>query len=259
VLTIADTRSLRLPLDPYRGDPATHRAISQARALVFVRCMRRFGFELRRPQITGPVPSANGQRYGLLDEAQARVHGYHPPPAGDQEGRSTEPELSSPAAVAVADGTGRRVPGLPEDGCTGEARRRLEQGGPVLDDPVFDDPGLVDRLSLGLYARSERDGRVRRVFGAWSACMRRAGYDYLDPMKANDDPVFRTERPSPTEIATATADVRCKHQTNVAGVWATVETAYQQRAVGRYAEQLRAIKAVLDTQVRNATQVLEEA
>lgn len=256
VLPIADPGGLSLPLDGYQPSPAARRTINEASAVLLVRCMRRFGFEVPRPRPTGPPPSANGSRYGLVDEEQARRHGYHPPPkagAGRPGGPPSEPELS-PAAEAVAEGTGQRVPGLPAGGCLGEARRKLAEGGPT---PA--DPSLVDRLSLESYTRSEQDSRTRRVFGAWSGCMRRAGYDYVDPMKANDDPAFRTARPSAREIAIATADVRCKRETNVVGTWATVETAYQQRAIDRHAEQLQAAKALLEAEVRTATRIVAGA
>lgn len=45
--------------------------------------------------------------------------------------------------------------------------------------------------------------------------MRRAGFDYADPLVAHRDPVFQGERPSGQEIAMATADVRCKKEVDL--------------------------------------------
>jgi hypothetical protein len=248
-LQVADTRQLSLPLDAYQPSPATTRTLNQARIGLFVECMRQFGFRLQPPQPTGTPPATNEGRYGLADEREAQRSGYHPARVG-RPPQASGPAMS-PAAQAVANGTGQRVAGLPEGGCLAEARRRLAEGGPTPPDPE-----LVDKLKSDSYARSQQDSRMRRAITAWSACMRRAGYDYADPMKANDDPAFQSERPSAAEIAVATADVRCKREVNLVGIWATVESAYQQRFIDRNPEQLQVFKALMEAQVRNAARVL---
>ncbi|MPZ85665.1 MAG: hypothetical protein GEV28_36910 [Actinophytocola sp.] len=65
---------------------------------------------------------------------------------------------------------------------------------------------------------AEADSRVRAVFTGWSRCMSAAGFDYRDPMAANNDPTFGTGVPTAEEIATATADVACRTEENVNGV-----------------------------------------
>jgi hypothetical protein len=251
VLSVGDLRTFRLPLDRYRLSPAQATTLSRARNLLYAGCMGRFGFHLEPPRGGGPVPFVgNEQRYGIDDERQASKHGYHPavPPAS----QSGEPSLSV-AAAAVADGTGpgtykgRRVPA---GGCLGQALRELGRGGPV---PA--DPGLAERLGLESYVRTSQSGPMRPVFSQWSACMGQAGFDYANPRKANNDPAWRTPRPSTREVATAVADARCKRQVHLVDRWATVETAYQQQQVAQHAEQLEILAKALATRVRNAARV----
>ncbi len=85
--------------------------------------------------------------------------------------------------------------------------------------------------------------------------MRRAGFGYANPLEANRNPVFRTEYPSQQEIATATADARCKREINLITTWARVETAYQQHALRNHAEQLEIIKNQLEKKLENATRI----
>jgi hypothetical protein len=248
VLTVGDLRTFRLPLDRYRLSEDQATTVSRGRNRLYAGCMRRFGFPLEPPRAGEGVPFVgNEQRYGIDDERQASKHGYHP--AVTPATQSGEPSLS-PAAAAVADGTGSRIHRgrrVPAGGCLGWALRELGRGGPV---PA--DPGLAERLGLESYVRTSEAGPMLPVFSHWSACMRRAGFDYASPRKANNDPAWRTRRPSTREVATAVADARCKREVRLVDFWATAETAYQQHQVARHAEQLEILARALATRVRNA-------
>ena len=251
VLKVGDLRAFRLPLDRYRLSPAQAELVDRARNRLFTSCMRRFGFHLELPRGGDPIPVVgNEQRYGVDDERQARKYGYHPAVRPPTE--SGEASLS-PAAAAVADGTGRRTykgRAVPAGGCLGRALRELGSGGPVPPDL-----GLAERLDLESYVDTSESGPMRPVFARWSTCMGRAGFIYADPREANNDPAWRTSRPSNREIATAVADVRCTREVHLVDLWATVETAYQQHQVAQHAQQLEILAKALATRVRNATRV----
>ena len=85
--------------------------------------------------------------------------------------------------------------------------------------------------------------------------MGRAGFHYATPRQANNDPAWRTPRPSTRERATAVADARCKRQVQLVDLWATVETAYQQHQVAQPADQLEVLTRTLATRVSNAARV----
>ena len=249
----AAPRQLALPLDPYLPSPAHLDLLARARRILVVRCMGRFGVAPPAPAPAIPLPPAgNAQRYGLVDAHEARTQGYHL--AGTEAGVVRPLPGLSPVQRAVLTGAGsaRSLRGpLPAGGCHGEAQRILDAGAPSPRDP-----SLGQVLGLQSFARSKEDRRVRAVFGAWSACMRRAGFSYRDPMEANDDPAFLTERPSRAEIAVAVADVGCKQAVGLVGAWASVEAADQERALHRHASELELVRRLLDTQERNAARVL---
>lgn len=252
VLSVGDLRAFRLPLDRYRLSPAQAEMVDRARNQLFSGCMRRFGFDLAPPAASRQLTVVgNAQRYGVDDEAQAGTHGYHPatpPPATPVR----EPRLSA-AAEAVADGSGPRTyrgRRVPAGGCLRQALRQLGRGGPI---PA--EPGLAERLDLESYVRTSESGPMRPVFARWSICMGRAGFNYATPREANNDPAWRTPRPSTRELATAVADARCKREVHLVDLWATVETAYQQHQVAQHAEQLEILARALATRVRNAARV----
>lgn len=80
------------------------------------------------------------------------------------------------------------------------------------------------------------------------------GYDYRTPLDPPHDPRFAGGLPA-AEIATATADVACKKQANVVGVWFAVESAYQKRLVAKDRDVLRRLRRFNLALVRRAAQV----
>jgi hypothetical protein len=250
--TVTDLKQLVLPLNSYQPTQAEEARLAKAGNVLFRQCMRRFGFELGEPPLAQPPPFAeNERRYGLVDEERAGKIGYDAPEI-DQRVRPVEPEISA-EAKAVAEGKGERTRAgqqVPDGGCLGEARRKLAEGTAGADDQ------LVVRLGDKAGERAEQDSRVRKAFGDWSACMKRAGYDYAGPWQAHDNPEFTDSGSSEREIATAVADTRCKRETNLINIWVSVETAYQERVIGSHTEELDRVKSSLLAQLRNADRVL---
>lgn len=254
MLTITDTATLSLPLDPFRLGTRTLPLSARASDVLVNRCLARFGFAPLPP--TPVVPTTAGpsaRRYGVTDLALARVRGYHGPAAAPVAERR-RPELS-PAAQAVLSGTGQASYSgqqVPQGGCLGEAERRLRTGAPTVPNM-----SLGEDLSAETYGRSAEDSRVRGAFTAWSGCMKALGYDYVSPVTAIDDPAFvATEAPTDRERAVAVADIGCKRKVNLIAIWATVETAYQRGALDRNAEALDTLRKSFRVQEKNAAAIL---
>jgi hypothetical protein len=112
---------------------------------------------------------------------------------------------------------------VPEGGCMGEARRALVRDGAV------GEAEPVRRIDTASVLRAMEDPRVRSAFDQWSACMEKRGHAYDDPWQAINDKAFRGPGVTPREIATAVADVACKRETNLVGVWYAVDAAYLSR------------------------------
>lgn len=94
------------------------------------------------------------------------------------------------------------------------------------------------------------DSRFRNAVSKWSECMAKAGYHYDDPVaplvdKKWDRPVGEDGSqapPSAAEIATATADVKCKMSTDLVGTAIAVQSAYDQQYIQSHRDQLAAFR-----------------
>jgi hypothetical protein len=255
MLTVDDMKTFGFPLDPYVYSHYTQPSYARAFAMLYGRCMARFGFTSPPDLPRRPPPLARHEsRYGVTNENEVKVHGYHPA-FSDPDEPSTSPSPISPAELAVGMGEGgqrtHRGQPVPEGGCRGEAQSKLEAGAPAVEDIR-----LGETLANDSFGRALEDSRVRAVTDEWSACMTGRGYDYATPEKANNDPAFATESPTSNEIAVALADVRCKKETNYINIRASVETAYQQRALEKNAEALELVRKSFEIQERNAAKVI---
>jgi hypothetical protein len=254
-----------LPLDTYVPSKQEYVTVLRAVWKLTSDCVARFGarYTASEDVLTSDVPPLdrlNERRYGLFSAELAARSGYAAPvperPAAGSVGWDPTPNEKFLVVGRTGEFAGtkelpRDVNGtrLPADGCGGESWRKLADG---ARSPA--DPQLPDRLRTRAYDRAENDSRLRSAMSAWNDCMTRRGYSYTSIWGPNDRPWPRP--PGADEIATATADVACKKETNLVGVWFTVEKAYQQRAVDRNAEALAVVKAHLQAQARTAVKVL---
>jgi hypothetical protein len=260
---VLDPAGLRLPLEEYQFSDAQWARVTSAQQILATACMRRFGLRYDPVENAGrsPVRSRTDRRYGLADPGQARAHGYQLP--ADSTGPVSRPALSDDQ-VTVLEGRSvghgpERSPApvrhrgkpVPEGGCMGEARRALVRDGAV------GEAEAVRRIDTASVLRAMEDPRVRSAFDRWSACMEKRGHAYDDPWQAINDKAFRGPGVTPREIATAVADVACKRETNLVGVWYAVDAAYQRRMLAAAgARRLEALKERKRGQLAAAGHVL---
>ncbi|MEO3977964.1 hypothetical protein [Streptomyces sp. CAU 1734] len=261
--------ALVLPIEPYLFTDRQVTRLLRARGILTARCMRRYGHDWPEPPArsrgTGTLNPANtAHRYGLSSMSVAARVGYHPAapdahPAGKPEkssGPSPGPEQMAALTGLDAGGTpvrtDRRGRTLPPGGCLGEATAALSG-----DPEKIGNRELVGAVNIGSYQRSQRDPRVREVFRAWSRCMAGHGHDYPDPTRVpGTAPEFGGPEAGAAELALARADVRCKWETNVIGVWFSVDAAYQRRAMGDHRRELAAVAQDIRRQLAGADRVL---
>lgn len=259
VLKTAD--NLVLPLDAYVLSGDERVVVNRAEAALAEDCLRRFGISEKLPNFSsaqGPSEGRYARRYGLLDMALATANGYRPA----KEEASTESDIQqrptlSAEAVTVYTGRGpSHVNGkvVPQGGCQGEAREKLDDG------PSRARAGsLVELLDKQANDSAEDDKRTRDAMLRWGECMAKAGFHYKDVWGPNGDPAWReTTEPSSEEISIARADVACKHEVNLVGVWHAVEVAYQNQAIKQNREKLDAERMRLTGTVELARDVLKE-
>lgn len=272
VPVLLESKTLAFPLASYEPDAQQSGMLAEAQDVLIDQCMRRYGFlyELRR-SAGSAATGDEGRRYGLSDAAEAAQHGYANPeigrvqkppqkPMGPNEklvlgGLEVDPSLPVPmnqeeaekSDVAATVVGGQKVPA---GGCRRESFLKLYA--PSKDSV---DVMVSQNFRFDGYARSQEDSRVRKVIKSWSACMGKAGYTVDSPMGPPPG-IGDSNFSSPQAIAIAKQDVQCKKETNLVGVWYTVETAYQKRLVEQNAETLDRAKKQLDERIKLAASLI---
>ncbi|MFI6207358.1 hypothetical protein ACIBAI_13275 [Streptomyces sp. NPDC051041] len=258
----------KMPIDPYRISNAEHAELRAAEQLLVNACLERLGSDYRSPHtaVVRPAPEAP---YGITDRQWARDHGYRIPPGLQSR---PDPDAAQPDATAQAlitggvayaeDGepmpfadvekvTRYRGRAVPEGGCLGEARRTLAER-----DDNRDLTGVPRDIYGEAYQKSQQDPEVKRVFAAWSDCMREKGHDYASPLDPSNDPRFPEDPPaSADEKRTAVADVACKERTGLVAVWHRVESAIERSLMAEHPDELAAARADRETRLANARRV----
>jgi hypothetical protein len=249
--------NLGLPLDAYQPTPESLALWVRAGEVLTRQCMRRYGLDWpHRPTAASSRP-AHDRRYGILDPHQVATLGYHPPPiTGPRRDRSSAP-LFSQDQMAVAQGAVQSYHGVAvrPGGCLAEAQRLLTAGAPDVR-PGDASPVLPQEMEGDATTLTTHDSRLRKVWADWSECMTARGFRYATPWHANNDPQWRTPTASAQEIATATADLACRQQTNLVGLWYAIEVAYQNRAIEQHTAALARWKAAVEANTNNALRIL---
>ena len=262
---ITNPATVSLPIDAYKITNDQYQKIDAATIAVETSCMKRYGFDYAPFVVpaTGPnAPNQNARRYGAADLATVSQYGYHP--AGTRQSvtkTSVPPKMSDVMFSVLGSGAGPHVGlptpatyngiAVPKGGCVGEAENKLDTG--ATDIGLS---GIVEQINADGFNHALSDDRVKTVFAAWSACMQADGYNYATPQEAANDSKWHSPQASTTEIAAATADVRCKQKTNVLGVWVAVESAYEQQLIEQHAPELAQVKKNIDDALRRAGAVV---
>jgi hypothetical protein len=252
VPSLLASAGLRLPVQDYLPTEEQQWQLTRARLVLIRQCMRGFGLEYHVEPVSsagyGPR-SLTDRRYGITDSELAHISGYGlgaRDPA--KQPQPAKPDVG-PEGTNVLTGQGQSVvrgTKVPDGGCMAQAERDLDRSA-----PAGADANLGQKLQFQSYEASKQDSQVRTVTASWSACMAKAGYQYADPIAAAGDPAFEGTV-NPAQIAVAEADIRCKGETNLVGVWFTVESAYQRHQIDQNAGAYAAVKEAIATRQQNA-------
>ncbi|MFE7529883.1 hypothetical protein ACFU7Y_29825 [Kitasatospora sp. NPDC057542] len=238
-------------------------------------CMRRYNQAYTvPPRPTKASPwydryDVMGRRYGISDAEAARKWGYHPRPDTSNAPSATPAVLGqlTQEAQTILMGAnpqdGQRVTSfagkaLPEGGCLAELDRLLPgaSGGPA--GPAGGGEGVVTTIKAASFTDSQSDPKVVAAVASWSACMKGHGYSVTDPLKASDLFETATGPASSQEIDQAQADVACKQETNLLGVWFAVESDLQNKAINKNSAELGKVKETLDAETKALDKLREQ-
>ncbi|WP_406860611.1 hypothetical protein ABZO31_09180 [Streptomyces sp. HUAS MG47] len=252
-----------LPIEGYLVSQKEKEQILKASRMEAKSCMARFGFSYSWSTPSGQkvAPDDNAsnrsRRYGIVDPVAASKYGYGLGVAEIQDSSGQAPSAAmseaatrvflgnSDPTVKVQDGAEVNGQKIPEGGCAGEAKRKIGNG---LSNRA------ANEINMASFSVSLSDEKVKAVLARWSQCMQKHGYDFkspLDPLKT-----MGVGSATPREKATAQADVQCKYETNLIGVWNSVESAIQKAMIGKKEEILEEGRRETDRSLRNASAVL---
>ncbi|WP_328920509.1 hypothetical protein OG911_23205 [Streptomyces sp. NBC_00208] len=260
---------LPMPVDPYRLSGADRTVLYAAEQKLVASCMRTYDVGYRAPD-TGNARPAPEAPYGVTDPRWARDYGYRLPPGllGGRPASAAQPDLSTVSLITGGisydpDGhvlrnedqqrlTTYKGKPVPPGGCLGQARRTL-----AGNDGNRDLTRVGSQIYGTAYAKSKQDRRVTAVIAAWSACMKKQGFDYTSPLDPANDPGFPKAPPADArEKRTAVADVACKKKTGLVDVWHRAESAVERSLMTNRTAELAAAKADRDTRLKNARRVI---
>ncbi|MFJ8012671.1 hypothetical protein [Streptomyces sp. NPDC096339] len=272
VPALLESRTLVFPLAPYTPNGRQLAVLDEAQDVLIDQCMQRYGFRFQQRRRAETAPKQDdSRRYGISDPAEAAQSGYTNPQLGrgskpQQQSRGAneklvlnglevDPSLQVPmnqeeaekSDVATTVVGGQKVPA---GGCLRESALKLFT--PTKDTV---DTMVAQGYGLEAYGRAQKDSRVVAATKAWSECMGKRGYaGFTDPTGLPPG-IDDSNIGSPQAITMATQDVACKKESNLVGIWYTVEVAYQQRAIERNAETLDLAKKQLDERMKLAAQL----
>lgn len=272
VPTLLESRNLTFPMTAYVPDSRQQDLLLQAQDVLTDQCMKRYGFRFQIARKPSP-PEEYTRRYGLSDPAEVAQYGYDNPPrtsskspqpaVGPNEdlvlhGLQVDPSVQIPQTQEEAEKSdlatttvgGQKVPA---GGCARESALKLLS--PTKDTVDYTVPQTF--RSDG-YARSQKDSRVVKVIKSWSECMQKNGFTVDSPMGPPPG-INDSNLSSPQAISTAKQDLECKKQTNLVGIWYTVELAYQKRVIEQNAETLDRVKKQLDERMKLAASLIAGA
>ncbi|MFE3476530.1 hypothetical protein ACFXOI_33860 [Streptomyces bacillaris] len=191
-----------------------------------------------------------GRRYGISDMEQAKKYGYRLPnnaPAPWEPKPGLETTIFTGSGPEIVDGAldNKRIPA---GGCRGETAAKF----PAPRTPE------ADELDASIFEQARSDRGVVAAVGAWSSCMKKAGFERSHPLE--DLGAFvSSATPGDEEIAQAVTDVRCKEETRLVEIWSTEESARQEYAIKLGSSKLTKEKALKDSNVSKARQAYQKA
>ncbi|MFD3468488.1 hypothetical protein ACFWWM_19335 [Streptomyces sp. NPDC058682] len=260
------TSALSLPMDAYTDTEAERIRMGQVQQALVSRCMARYGFAyegVRSAEAPGAGPEdRHAYLFGLADPAYAAAHGYDRSAGEGSPAKPAPPQLSDSAyvvmngerpgaqsgtapdanteeeAALVDSGLTAAGQKVPAGGCGREAFRKLYA-------PTKNSVDLLFTFGLASEAhdRSRQDSRVVDALKKWSSCMDKSGYAGIEsPYDVVEKLGLQDDKGGPKAVTAAKADVACKREVNLVGIWGAVEKAYQERLVEEHAETLALYK-----------------
>ncbi|MFC9270674.1 hypothetical protein ACFTXJ_23210 [Streptomyces zhihengii] len=235
--------------------------MQRAEQLLVKECMEEAGFSYWADVLPTP-DDLRGGGYVLTDAAWAKRNGYGSPvrerlqrlqrddpnhtyanalPENERGRYSRALGGDSSSSMVTAALPGGGTVGIPRDSCLSDAKGRLYGDFEAW----YRADRTVTHLARLYAAEVVEDGRTATALGAWSACMREAGHDYVDPPSVRDDLPSRTEgltgdQAFAVEAELAVAEARCATRTPLAETLRALTAEYRAPLMTEYGDDVAA-------------------
>lgn len=234
VLRLTSATPVHMPLDPYLTPLSQVRLLDAGEKVATANCMHSLGF---RDWTASTVQTRVASDHGDVDfidylDPSAAKGGY---PAQDlspttraQTGPMGPVRTPSQEEMQAYNGSKQLTAAgqkIPPGGCDKAGERAI----------VGTETLKADPRSLESMARTNaiQDSRVVHAIATWSSCMASSGFHYHTPLDAQFYSPWSQRLPGTTassqELKVGAADATCRIKTNLAGIYKSVEIAYQQR------------------------------
>ncbi|MEU2235354.1 hypothetical protein ACH4A8_39620 [Streptomyces vietnamensis] len=260
----SDTAGLSLPIDEFMAKGSDLEQTARAMTVLETRCASRFGFSLKLPEPTSPGFGKNTRRYGVPESLEvAQKFGFHMPKNDPRAAKNRSGVPPTEEQMKILTGSTPQGPvkeyhgiAVPEGGCAGEAGRAISGS----DDARAGHSPRAEEIRAHSFELSRQDPRVIAAQAAWVKCMSAQGYsNYKTSFDAGGDSRWNTPVATSQEIAVALADWNCAKSANLVGVWAAIETAYQNTQIDQHAEELKQAQADLRAQAKRVASIVSGA
>ncbi|MGP3936841.1 hypothetical protein [Nonomuraea sp. KM88] len=247
-------RTLHLPFDAYRPNSADLVLTDRAADVLTKRCMaarRETWREITETDVGDVRYITHRRRYGLAEDEVARRVGYHlPQDPGVLFVRRLRAERDSALRPTA------RVAAYGKDGKGGCVKEALDY---VNRFALTEDRAFVHRLGTQTFDSAWTRPAAERAVEQWSSCMAMAGFAYKGPGEAGIISRWGgpASKPTPQEIATATADVTCKKATNLVPILVRVESKLQEQVLRQEKEKFAAIAARIGQMRSRLTSIVQ--
>lgn len=236
---ITSRAPIAMPLDSFMTPMNDIKLIDTARTIAATNCMHSLGFaDWTNDSVVDSVPSdyQESDILDYLDPTEVAKTGYpttrvdKSSEVGAITAKSSAPAPTSEELAAYFGSGPKTVNSLdvPSGGCSATGAQAVTGSSDQL---PADPREIQDEARFA----SLDDSRMKKAFGAWSACMAQHGLTYDDPLSSQNDPRWG-DRTAATpagdgEKQVAAVDADCQKDINLVGIYKALQIAYQKQLI----------------------------
>jgi hypothetical protein len=248
-----DVYRVPMPVDAFNAQVEELGIVITAEQITTRNCMERLGFEYTVPPAMEPLDVIKigvDPLLGVVSMSHAEEYGYHP----DYSMLTAEAPSSAPTSDKSEESAEYRqaLGSDGEDGCSREGMNATF-GVTSVSDEASESFGTV---SNGAYNQATQDKRFKTAIVEWAKCMTDQGYEVTEPAELLSE--SWGDKPTAPEITQAIADVGCKQELDLWGLFIRLQTEAQEVLIDENIAGLTEYRQAWEAKVREAERIIAE-